>query len=184
MCQEICFTGRSIIRYQISVVSCTNWEKPKTLFLFYSYWNKETSHYWYMDNILRSTYYKDSKTKWCIIKVRWTYIQCSGYLEWWWLDSTLHLVLFIQFILNSVSVAYICIIFVVVNSCQVVVIPDQCGQNIVYNMYMLPYLQKLTIWNEIWYPGRSIIKLLQISVVSSTNLIFVSSMWLVFTDHI
>ena len=34
---------------------------------------------------------------------------CSGYLEWL-LDSTLHLVLFIQFILNSVSVAYICII--------------------------------------------------------------------------
>ena len=30
----------------------------------------------------------------------------SGYLEWW-LDSTWHLVLFIQFILNSVSIAYI-----------------------------------------------------------------------------
>ena len=40
-----------------------------------------------------------------------TYIPvfCPGYLEWW-LDFTLHLVLFIQFILNSVSVAYICII--------------------------------------------------------------------------
>ena len=34
---------------------------------------------------------------------------CPGYLEWW-LDSTLHLVLFIQYILNSVSVAYTCII--------------------------------------------------------------------------
>ena len=34
---------------------------------------------------------------------------CPGYLEWW-LDSTMHLVLFIQYILNSVSVAYICII--------------------------------------------------------------------------
>ena len=32
-----------------------------------------------------------------------------GYLEWW-LDSTWHLVLFIQYILNTVSVAYICII--------------------------------------------------------------------------
>ena len=35
---------------------------------------------------------------------------CPGYLEWW-LDSTLHLVLFTQFILNTVSVAYICIIY-------------------------------------------------------------------------
>ena len=34
---------------------------------------------------------------------------CSGYLDWC-LDSTLHLVLFIQFIFNSVSIAYICII--------------------------------------------------------------------------
>ena len=34
---------------------------------------------------------------------------CPEYLEWW-LDSTLHLVLFIQYILNTVSVAYICII--------------------------------------------------------------------------
>ena len=39
-------------------------------------------------------------------------LYCSvlpGYLEWW-LDSNLHLVLFIQYILNSVSIAYICII--------------------------------------------------------------------------
>ena len=57
---------------------------------------------------------------------------CPGYLEWW-LDSTLHLVLFIQYILNSVSVVYIymynctciCISWEVVNS---VVIPDQCNQ--------------------------------------------------------
>ena len=34
------------------------------------------------------------------------YIFCTEYLEWW-LDSTLHLVLFIQFILKSVSVPYI-----------------------------------------------------------------------------
>ena len=34
---------------------------------------------------------------------------CPGYLEWR-LDSTLHLVLFIQYILDSVSVAYVCII--------------------------------------------------------------------------
>ena len=58
---------------------------------------------------------------------------CPGYLEWW-LDSNLYLVLFIQYILNTVSVAYmyICIIWEVVNSfnsCWVVVIPDQCGQN-------------------------------------------------------
>ena len=43
------------------------------------------------------------------------------YLEWW-LDSNLHLVLFIQYILNSVSVAYIyiyiCIIWEVVNSSE------------------------------------------------------------------
>ena len=39
---------------------------------------------------------------------------CPGYLEWW-LDSTMHLVLFIQYILNSVSVAYICYIREVVN---------------------------------------------------------------------
>ena len=32
---------------------------------------------------------------------------CPGYLEWW-LDSTSHLVLFIQYILISVSVAYMC----------------------------------------------------------------------------
>ena len=31
---------------------------------------------------------------------------CPGYLEWW-SDSNLHLVLFIQYILNTVSVAYI-----------------------------------------------------------------------------
>ena len=31
---------------------------------------------------------------------------CPGYLELW-LDSTLYLVLFIKFILNSVSIAYI-----------------------------------------------------------------------------
>ena len=42
---------------------------------------------------------------------------CPGYLEWC-LDSTLHLVLFIKFILNSVSVAYICIIQEVVNSSE------------------------------------------------------------------
>ena len=47
---------------------------------------------------------------------------CPEYLEWW-LDSTLHLVLFIKFILNSVSVAYIYIcthvyIWVVINSSE------------------------------------------------------------------
>ena len=30
---------------------------------------------------------------------------CPGYVEWW-LDSNLHLVLFTQFILDSVSVPY------------------------------------------------------------------------------
>ena len=31
---------------------------------------------------------------------------CPDYVEWW-LDSNLHLVLFTQYILNSVSVAYV-----------------------------------------------------------------------------
>ena len=47
-----------------------------------------------------------------MFQVRMAYIYtvfCPGYLEWW-LDSTLHLVLFIQYILNSVLVACICII--------------------------------------------------------------------------
>ena len=49
-------------------------------------------------------------------KVRYTCsVVCPGYLEWW-LDSTLHLVLFIKYILNSVSVAYMCIIWEVVIS--------------------------------------------------------------------
>ena len=39
---------------------------------------------------------------------------CPWYLEWW-LDSTL---LFIKFTLNTVSVAYICIIWEVVNSSE------------------------------------------------------------------
>ena len=59
---------------------------------------------------------------------------CPGYLEWW-LDSTLHLVLFIQFILNSVSVAYIYIY--VLSEWWLIhadwwLFPtsaDQCGQN-------------------------------------------------------
>ena len=64
----------------------------------------------------------------CIVHIQIP-VFCSGYLEWW-LDSTLHLVLFIQYILNSVSVAYICIIWEVV-------IPDLCGQNTVHvNNYM------------------------------------------------
>ena len=55
----------------------------------------------------------------------WLCSVLPGYLEWW-LDSNLHLVLFTQFKLNSVSVAYICVIWEVLNSCWVVVIPDQC----------------------------------------------------------
>ena len=38
-----------------------------------------------------------------------TYYDTMNQNSEWWLDSTLHLVLFIQFILNFVSVAYICI---------------------------------------------------------------------------
>ena len=52
---------------------------------------------------------------------------CPGYLELW-LDSTLHLVLFIQYILNSVSVAF----WEVVNLSErwlFLTSADQCGQN-------------------------------------------------------
>ena len=74
---------------------------------------------------------------------------CPRYLEWW-LDSTLHLVLFIQYTLNTVSAAYICIIWEVVTSSEWWLIhaewwlfltsADQCGQNNVYIIYIHIYM--------------------------------------------
>ena len=53
------------------------------------------------------------------------------------LDSTLHLVLFIQYILNTVSVAYICIIWEVV-------IPNQCRP--VWTEHCIYFMRKITLW--------------------------------------
>ena len=56
------------------------------------------------NNDHRCVYYTDS-------------VFCLGYLELW-LDSNLHLVLFIQYILNTVSVPYTCIIWEVGKSSE------------------------------------------------------------------
>ena len=78
----------------------------------------------------------------CIVHVTGLLICLSvffpGYLERW-SDSNIPLVLFTQYILNSVSVAYICIIWELVNSSERWLIhaewwlfpttADQCSQN-------------------------------------------------------